>query len=88
MIWVMVDVVLVIVATYLLLFAGSVTSCKIMQKKKGYYYKTNHFISLSSMIYRMKRNGAGLASICILSTMVLVMVSSTTSLYLRIEHGL
>ena len=88
MIWFMVAVVLVILATYLLFIAGSVTFCKIMQKKKGYYYKTNHFISLSSMIYRMKRNGAGLASICILSTMVLVMVSSTTSLYLSMEHGL
>lgn len=88
MIWFMVAVVLVILATYLLFIAGSVTFCKIMQKKKGYYYKTNHFVSLSSMIYRMKRNGAGLASICILSTMVLVMVSSTTSLYLSMEHGL
>lgn len=88
MVWFMVAVVLVILATYLLFIAGSVAFCKMMQKKKGYYYKTNHFISLSSMIYRMKRNGAGLASICILSTMVLVMVSSTTSLYLSMEHGL
>ena len=88
MVWFMVAVVLVILATYLLFIAGSVAFCKMMQKKKGYYYKTNHFISISSMIYRMKRNGAGLASICILSTMVLVMVSSTTSLYLSMEHGL
>ena len=88
MVWFMAAVVLVILATYLLFIAGSVAFCKMMQKKKGYYYKTNHFISLSSMIYRMKRNGAGLASICILSTMVLVMVSSTTSLYLSMEHGL
>lgn len=88
MVWFMVAVVLVILATYLLFIAGSVAFCKMMQKKKGYYYKTNHFISLSSMIYRMKRNGAGLASICILSTMVLVMVSSTTSLYMSMEHGL
>ena len=88
MVWFMVAVVLVILATYLLFIAGSVAFCKMMQKKKGYYYKTNHFISISSMIYRMKRNGAGLASICILSTMVLVMVSSTTSLYMSMEHGL
>lgn len=84
----MVAVVMVIVATYLLFVAGSVAFCKMMQKKKGYYYKTNHFISLSSMIYRMKRNGAGLASICILSTMVLVMVSSTVSLYIGMDDSL
>lgn len=81
-------VVMVIIATYLIFIAGSVAFCKIMQKRKGYYYKTNHFISLSSMMYRMKRNGAGLASICILSTMVLVMVSSTICLYMSMEHGL
>ena len=84
----MVAVVMVIVATYLLFIAGSVAFCKMMQKKKGYYYKTNHFISLSSMIYRMKRNGAGLASICILSTMVLVMVSSTVSLYIGMDDSM
>ena len=71
-------VVLVIAATYFLFIAGSVTLCRLLQKKKSYYYKTKHFISLSSMTYRMKRNGAGLASICILSTMVLVTVSSTS----------
>ena len=59
-----------------------------MQKKKNYYYKTRHFVSISSMVYRMKRNGAGLASICILSTMVLVMVSSTVCLYASIEGNL
>ena len=77
-----VAVVMVILATYLLFIAGSVTLCRLLQKNKRYYYKTNHFISLSSMVYRMKRNGAGLASICILSTMVLVMVSSTSCLYI------
>lgn len=77
-----VAVILVIVGTYLLLIAGSVALCKILQKIKGYYYKTNHFVSVSSMSYRMKRNGAGLASICILCTMVLVMVSSTGCLFL------
>ena len=71
-------VVLVIAATYFLFIAGSVTLCRLLQKKKSYYYKTKHFVSLSSMTYRMKRNGAGLASICILSTMVLVTVSSTS----------
>lgn len=74
-------VVMVVVATYLLFISGSVTFCRLLQKNRRYYYKTNHFVSVSSMVYRMKRNGAGLASICILCTMVLVMVSSTVCLY-------
>lgn len=74
-------VIMVIIATYLLFIAGSVVICRALQKNKGYYYKTNHFVSVSSMVYRMKRNGAGLASICILSTMVLVTLSSTICLY-------
>ena len=74
-------VLMVIVATYLLFIAGSVTLCKLLQKNKGYYYKPAHFVSVSSMAFRMKRNGAGLASICILATMVLVMLSSTSCLY-------
>lgn len=80
-------VVMVILATYLLFIAGSVVLCRLLQKNKKYYYKTRHFISLSSMIYRMKRNGAGLASICILSTMVLVTVSSTICLFAQAEDG-
>lgn len=76
-----VAVIMVIVATYILFISGSVALCKILQKNKSYYYKKEHFISVSSMAYRMKRNGAGLASICILATMVLVMISSTGSLY-------
>lgn len=76
-----VAVIMVIVATYLLFISGSVVLCRFLQRRKGYYYKPNHFVSVSSMAYRMKRNGAGLASICILSTMVLVMISSTSSLY-------
>ena len=83
-----VAVFMVIGATYLLFMAGSVTLCKILKKNKKYYYKTNHFVSLSSMMFRMKRNGAGLASICILSTMVLVMVSGTVSLFLGTEDSL
>ena len=74
-------VIMVVVATYLLFIAGSVALCKILAHNKKYYYKLNHFISVSSMSFRMKRNGSGLASICILSTMVLVMLSSTSSLY-------
>lgn len=83
-----VAVVMVIVATFLLFIAGSVALCRLLQKHSWYYYKTKHFVSLSSMIYRMKRNGAGLASICILSTMVLVTVSSTVCLYAGTEEGL
>lgn len=76
-----VAVILVIAGTYLMMIAGSVLFCKLLQKNKRYYYKANHFVSISSMVYRMKRNGAGLASICILAAMVLVMISSTASLY-------
>nr|WP_305139008.1 ABC transporter permease [uncultured Schaedlerella sp.] len=88
LIWFFVAVIMVIVATYLLFIAGSVTICRILQKNKSYYYKTRHFVSISSMIYRMKRNGAGLASICILCTMVLVMLSGTVCLYAGTEDSL
>lgn len=88
MLWFFVAVVMVIIATYLLFIAGSVSFCKILQKNKNYYYQTNHFVSVSSMIYRMKRNGAGLASICIICTMVLVMISTTVCLYSGGEDSL
>lgn len=78
----------VIVATYLLFIAGSVTLCRALQKNKSYYYKKQHFISVSSMAYRMKRNGAGLASVCILSTMVLVMMAGSCCLYFGTESSL
>ena len=74
-------VIMVIVGTYLVFISGSVLLCKILQKNKRYYYTPRHFVSVSSMTYRMKRNGAGLASICILATMVLVTISSTCCLY-------
>lgn len=83
-----VAVIMVIVATYMLFISGSVALCKALQKNKHYYYKTNHFISVSTMAYRMKRNGAGLASICILSTMVLVMISCTVCLYTGMDDSL
>ena len=81
-------VLLVIAGTYLTMIAGSVTLCRALQKNRRYYYKTNHFVSVSQMAYRMRRNGAGLATICILSTMVLVTVSSTSSLYFGKEDSL
>lgn len=80
--------IVVIIATYLLFIAGSIAVCRALQKKKRFYYKTNHFVSVASMVYRMKRNGAGLASICILGTMVLVMLASTMSLYIGTEDNL
>ncbi len=83
-----VAVIMVIIGTYLVMISGSVLFCRLLQKNKKYYYKPNHFVSVSSMVYRMKRNGAGLASICILATMVLVMISSTTSLYFGEENAL
>ena len=83
-----VAIVMVILATYLLFICGSVTLCKILKKNKKYYYKVNHFVSVSSMAYRMKRNGASLASICILCTAVLVMISSSFSLYIGTEDSM
>lgn len=88
LLWFFVAVIMVILATYLLFIAGSVTICRLLQKNKSYYYKTSHFVSVSSMAYRMKRNGAGLASICILCTMVLVMLSGTVCLYVGTEDSL
>lgn len=74
-------VLMVIVATYLLFVSGSVTLCRMLRRNKRYYYQTRHFISVSAMAYRMKRNGAGMATICILCTMVLVILTSTVCLY-------
>ena len=86
--WFFVAVIMVIVATYLIMIAGSVMFCRILQKRKKYYYHPAHFVSVSSMLFRMKRNGAGLASVCILATMVLVTCSSTSSLYFGVESTL
>lgn len=83
-----VAVLLVIAGTYLVFIAGSVAFCRLLQRNRSYYYQSKHFVCVSSMVYRMKRNGAGLASICILLTMVLVMLSSTTTLYFGEEESL
>lgn len=80
-----VAVVLVILGTYLIFTAGSIALLKILKANKKYYYKTNHFISVSGMIYRMKQNAVGLANICILSTMVLVTLSPTVSMIVGVE---
>ena len=75
-----VAVLCVIFGTYLLFTAGSIALLKLLKKKKSFYYKTNHFVSVSGMMYRMKQNAVGLAHICVLSTMVLVMISTTSSM--------
>lgn len=81
-------VVLVIAGTYGLFMAVSIAFLKLLKKNKNYYYKTSHFITVSGMLYRMKRNAVGLANICVLSTMVLVMVSTTVCLYAGVEDSL
>ncbi|WHY00465.1 ABC transporter permease [Neobacillus sp. DY30] len=78
-------VLLVIIGTYALFTAGTIAVLKLSRKNKRFYYQTKHFISISGMIYRMKQNAVGLANICILSTMVLVMLSTTVSLYIGME---
>lgn len=78
-------VVLVIAGTYCLFTSGSIAVLKYLRKNKKYYYNANHFISVSGMIYRMKQNAAGLSNICILSTMVIIMISSTISLYMGMQ---
>ena len=75
-------VILVITGTYCLFTAGSIALLKLLRNNKGFYYQTSHFIGVSGMLYRMKRNAAGLSNICILSTMVMVMISGTLALYL------
>lgn len=80
-----VAVVLVIIGTYCLFTAGSIALLKMLKNNKNYYYKKKHFIAVSGMLYRMKQNATGLANICILSTMVLVMVSTTVSMFIGEE---
>ena len=81
-------VILVMIGTYALFTAGSIAVLKFLRKQKNFYYKTDHFISVSGMMYRMKQNAVGLANICILSTAVLVMLSTTISLYAGMEDSL
>jgi len=82
-----VAVVFVIIGTYCLFTAGSIVLLKALKKNKRFYYQTRHFTSVSQMIYRMKQNAVGLASICILCTCILVMISSTISLYLGVKDS-
>lgn len=80
-----VAVILVMIGTYALFTAGSIAMLKLLRKNKRFYYKTRNFISISSMMYRMKQNAVGLANICILSTAVVVILSTTVSLYVGME---
>lgn len=77
-----VAVFLVILGTFCLFTAGSIALLKVLRRRKSFYYKPGNFIAVSGMMYRMKQNAAGLAAICILSTMVLVTISTTVSLYM------
>lgn len=83
-----VAVILVIIGTYCLFTAGSIALLKLLRKNKNFYFKAKHFTSVSGMMYRMKQNAVGLANICILSTMVLVMISTTVCLYIGVEDAL
>lgn len=88
MLWFFVAVLLVIVGTHALFTSISIVCLKLLRKNKKFYYQTRHFTAISGMIYRMKQNAAGLANICILSTCVLVMLSTTVSLYAGMEESL
>lgn len=81
----LVAVILVIIGTYALFTAGSIALLKLLKKRKNFYYKSNHFATVSGMLYRMKQNAVGLANICIMSTIVLVLVSVTVALYTGME---
>lgn len=78
----------VVIGTYLLFTAGSIALLKLLRKNKRFYYKTGHFTAVSGMLYRMKQNAIGLANICVLSTIVLIAVASTVSLYAGMQDSL
>ena len=79
---------MVMYATYVLFISGSISVLKLLKSNKNYYYKTRHFISVSGMLYRMKQNAAGLATICILSTAAIIVISAGVSLYANGERGI
>lgn len=83
-----VAVLLVVIGTFAIFTAGSIALLKLLRNNKKFYYNKRHFMAVSGMLYRMKQNAAGLASICILSTMVLVVISTTVSMYVGIQDKL
>jgi putative ABC transport system permease protein len=78
--------IVVIIATFLLFLCGSIVVLKLLRMKKSLYYQPDHFVTISGMFHRMRQNARGLATICILSTMLVVTVSGTLSLYLGREE--
>ncbi len=82
----LVIVALIVAGTYLLFVAGSVFLCRALQRNKRYYYQTSHFVTVSSLTFRMKRNGAGLASICIFATAILVILAGTMGFYAGVDN--
>ena len=83
-----VAVLLVILGTYLLFLTGSITLLKTMRAKKSFYYRPKHFVNISSMMFRMKQNAAGLASIAILCTMAMVTFGATGALYIGLGRSI
>lgn len=83
-----ISILLVIIGTYCLFIAGSIFILKMLKKNERFYYKTRNFISVSNLIYRMKHNAAGLASICILSTAVILLLTCGSSLMLLGENNI
>ena len=79
-------VLLVMAGTYCLFSAGSIALLKLLKSNKRYYYQTRHFTSISGMLYRMKQNAIGLANICILSTGVLLVISTTSCLWFGMQE--
>lgn len=81
-------VLLVMFATYLIFISGTIVILKILKLNKKIYYKRKNFLALSTLIYRMKQNAVGLANICIMSTGVLVLISTTFSLYIGMNESI
>ena len=81
-------VLLVILGTYLLFMTGSITLLKTLRAKKSFYYQPKHFVNISGMMFRMKQNAAGLASIAILCTMAMVTFGATGALYIGLERSI
>ena len=79
-------VILVVIGTYALFLAGSIALLKLLRKNKGFYYRRKNMIAVSDLLYRMKQNAIGLASIAILATGVIVMMSTTVCLYTGTEE--
>lgn len=80
--------ILVMVGTYALFIGGSIFLLKALKRNKSYYYHPKHFATVSGMLYRMKQNAVGLANICIMSTIVMVLISVTASLYMGMKDVL